>query len=46
MIQGCIKNNVDDISNKILKDHKKHYKLHIAWRLLVETDGLDDDLGD
>ena len=39
-----------DISNVILKDHKKHYKLQgdvgLVRRLLVEADGLDDDLGD
>ena len=38
------------ISNVILKDHKKHYKLQgdvgLVRRLLVEADGLDDDLGD
>ena len=38
------------ISNVILKDHKKHYKLQgdvgLVWRLLVEADGLDNDLGD
>merc|ERR1719486_1432503 len=39
-----------DISNVILKDHKRHYKLQgdvgLVRRLLVEADGLDDDLGD
>ena len=39
-----------DISNVILKDHKRHYKVQgdvgLVRRLLVEADGLDDDLGD
>merc|ERR1712045_830944 len=34
------------ISNIILKDHKKHYDVGLVRRLLVEADGLDNDLGD